>query len=61
MKIGDLVRYPATVARAGGVGIIVALGKKRKICRIATGAMGVPGRGYVVFTQAAVEVISASR
>ena len=60
MQVGDLVKYPATVARAGGVGIIVALGKKRAVCRIATQA---PTRlvRYVAFTQAAVEVVSESR
>ncbi len=60
MRVGDLVKYPATVARAGGIGIITALDKKKQTCRIATQA---PTRlaCYVVFTQAAVKVVSESR
>ena len=57
MKVGDLVRYPATVARGCGIGIVTALGKKRGVCRIAMQA----GNRYVVFTQAAVKVISEGR
>lgn len=57
VRVGDLVKYPATVARAGGIGIVTALGKKRGVCRIAVQA----GNRYVVFTQAAVEVVSESR
>ena len=60
VQVGDLVKYPATVVRGSGLGIIVALGKKRQICRIATQGPTHPS-GYVVFTQAAVEVVSESR
>ena len=60
MKVGDLVRYPATVVRGCGIGIVTALGKKRGVCRIATQGPTHPS-GYVVFTQAAVKVISEGR
>ncbi len=59
MKVGDLVKYPATVARAGGIGIVVAVGKKRGVCRIAP--QGEHWSHYKAFTCAAVEVVSESR
>ena len=58
MKVGDLVKYPATVMWPSGIGIIVALNKQRRTCNIG----GLPSRrGTIAFTLEAVEILNESR
>jgi len=58
VKVGDLVKYPATVIWPGGIGIVIALDKQRQTCSIG----GLPSRrGTVAFTLGAVEILNESR
>ena len=55
MKVGDVVKYPATVIWPGGIGIVIALDKQRQTCSI--GGLS-SRRGNIAFTLEAVEILN---